>query len=55
MKLFTEHGITESTTTGEPISGGDVHRFRHTIATTLLNNGWTQQEVRDFSATKVTP
>ncbi|WP_241548385.1 tyrosine-type recombinase/integrase [Gordonia alkanivorans] len=46
--LFTEHGITTSTTTGEPISGGDVHRFRHTIATTLLNNGWTQQEVRDF-------
>lgn len=46
--LFTEHGITTSTITGEPISGGDVHRFRHTIGTTLLNNGWTQQEVRDF-------
>ena len=25
-----------------------MHRFRHTIGTTLLNNGWTQQEVRDF-------
>ncbi|SLF29997.1 tyrosine-type recombinase/integrase [Mycobacteroides abscessus] len=46
--LFTEHGITSSTMTGEPISGGDVHRFRHTIGMTLLNNGWTQQEVRDF-------
>ncbi|WP_156452676.1 tyrosine-type recombinase/integrase, partial [Mycobacterium gordonae] len=46
--LFTEHGITTSTITGEPISGGDVHRFRHTIGMTLLNNGWTQQEVRDF-------
>jgi hypothetical protein len=47
-RLFDEYGITSSTTTGEPISGGDVHRFRHTIGTTLLNNGWTQQEVRDF-------
>lgn len=46
--LFSEHGITSSTITGEPISGGDVHRFRHTIGMTLLNNGWTQQEVRDF-------
>jgi len=46
--LFREHGITNSTITGEPISGGDVHRFRHTIGMTLLNNGWTQQEVRDF-------
>lgn len=46
--LFREHGITSSTITGEPISGGDVHRFRHTVGMTLLNNGWTQQEVRDF-------
>ncbi|WP_227469397.1 tyrosine-type recombinase/integrase [Mycobacteroides abscessus] len=46
--LFNQHGITSSTITGEPISGGDVHRFRHTIGMTLLNNGWTQQEVRDF-------
>lgn len=46
--LFSEHAITSSTITGEPISGGDVHRFRHTIGMTLLNNGWTQQEVRDF-------
>lgn len=46
--LFDEHGITSSTVTGEPISGGDVHRFRHTVGMTLLNNGWTQQEVRDF-------
>ncbi len=46
--VFREHGITSSTVTGEPISGGDVHRFRHTAGMTLLNNGWTQQEVRDF-------
>lgn len=46
--MFREHGITTSTMTGEAISGGDVHRFRHTIGMTLLNNGWTQQEVRDF-------
>ncbi|SLI53090.1 phage integrase family protein [Mycobacteroides abscessus subsp. abscessus] len=46
--LFREHGITSSTITGESISGGDVHRFRHTVGMTLLNNGWTQQEVRDF-------
>jgi integrase len=46
--MFREHGITSSTITGEPISGGDVHRFRHTVGMTLLNNGWTQQEVRDF-------
>ncbi|MBB4853945.1 integrase [Mycobacteroides chelonae] len=46
--LFSEHGITSSTITGESISGGDVHRFRHTVGMTLLNNGWTQQEVRDF-------
>lgn len=46
--LFEEYGITESSVTGERISGGDVHRFRHTVGMTLLNNGWTQQEVRDF-------
>ncbi|MBF9318026.1 tyrosine-type recombinase/integrase [Mycobacteroides chelonae] len=46
--LFAEQGITHSTVTGEVISGGDVHRFRHTVGMTLLNNGWTQQEVRDF-------
>lgn len=46
--MFREQGITSSTITGEAISGGDVHRFRHTIGMTLLNNGWTQQEVRDF-------
>ncbi|MGV7904389.1 tyrosine-type recombinase/integrase, partial [Mycobacterium kansasii] len=46
--LFREHGITTSVATGEKISGGDVHRFRHTIGMHLLNNGWTQPEVRDF-------
>lgn len=46
--LFEEYGITKSSVTGEKISGGDVHRFRHTVGMTLLNNGWTQQEVRDF-------
>lgn len=46
--LFVEHGITHSSITGESVSGGDVHRFRHTVGTTLINSGWTQQEVREF-------
>lgn len=47
-KLFTDHGILRSGITGELISGADIHRFRHTIGTELLNNGWTQQEVMQF-------
>jgi integrase len=46
--LFTRHGITCSQLTGERITGGEIHRYRHTVGTTLLNNSWTQREVQDF-------
>lgn len=45
---FTRNDITHSTITGETVSGGSIHRYRHTIGTTLLNNGWTQGEVKQF-------
>lgn len=45
---FERNGITQSTITGELISGGAIHRYRHTIGTTLLNNGWSQREVQEF-------
>lgn len=46
--LFSQHGITCSQITGEPITGGEIHRYRHTVGTTLLNSSWTQREVQDF-------
>lgn len=45
---FARNGITDSGLTGEAITGGEIHRYRHTIGTALLNNGWTQQEVQEF-------
>lgn len=47
-KSFVRNGITHSTITGEAVTGGSIHRYRHTIGTTLLNNGWTQREVQEF-------
>lgn len=47
-QLYVERGITESSITGEIISGKDIHRFRHTIGTELLNAGWTQPQVQEF-------
>lgn len=46
--LFTERGINRSTITGETVTGGEFHRFRHTVGTALLNNNWTQPEVQEF-------
>lgn len=46
--LFEEHRITSSSLTGETISGAEVHRFRHTIGTELLNAGWSAAEVQAF-------
>lgn len=46
--LFEEHGITVSSQTGEIVTGGEVHRYRHTVGTSLLNNEWTQREVQEF-------
>lgn len=47
-KAFIRNGITESSITGERISGSSIHRFRHTIGTALLNNNWSQPEVQQF-------
>jgi integrase len=47
-RAFLRNGITQSSITGEPISGSSIHRYRHTIGTTLLNNQWTQTEVQEF-------
>lgn len=46
--LFAKHGITHSSMTGEKITGGEIHRYRHTVGTALLNNDWTQPEVQEF-------
>jgi hypothetical protein len=46
--LFAKHGITRSSMTGEKITGGEIHRYRHTVGTALLNNDWTQAEVQEF-------
>ncbi len=46
--LFAIHDITGSAITGERVTGGEIHRYRHTVGTTLLNNNWTQPEVQEF-------
>lgn len=46
--LYQSHGITASQITGEVLTGAQLHRFRHTIATGLLNEGWSQYEVQKF-------
>lgn len=45
---FRRNGITQSSVTGEQIKGSEIHRYRHTIGTALLNSGWTQREVKEF-------
>jgi integrase len=45
---FVRNGITVSSKTGERISGGQIHRYRHTVGTALLNSGWSQHEVAEF-------
>ncbi|QZH59983.1 site-specific integrase [Mycolicibacterium farcinogenes] len=47
-KLYQEHGITCSAVTGETLTGAQLHRFRHSIATGLLNESWSQYEVQTF-------
>jgi integrase/recombinase XerD len=46
--LYRKHGIITSQITGETLTGAQLHRFRHTIATDLLNGGWSQHEVQKF-------
>lgn len=45
---YERNKITGSSTTGETLTGPSLHRFRHSIATGLLNEGWSQYEVQKF-------
>jgi integrase/recombinase XerD len=47
-QAYTRNGITRSAMSGELLTGPGLHRYRHTIATGLLNEGWTQYEVQEF-------
>lgn len=47
-RAFERAGITTSSLTGERVTGGEIHRYRHTIGTSLLNAGWSQREVQEF-------
>lgn len=40
--------IRHSSLTGETLKGPQLHRFRHSVATGLLNEGWSQYEVQKF-------
>ncbi len=46
--LFKRIGADRSSLTGETLPGAQLHRFRHSIATGLLNEGWSQHEVQKF-------
>lgn len=45
---YRRAGIVQSALTGETLGGPQLHRFRHTVATGLLNEGWSQYEVQRF-------
>jgi len=47
-RVFALLGIDRSDTTGELITGGELHRFRHTLATEMINDGWSLYEVQKF-------
>ena len=47
-KVYQRHGIIRSDLTGETLTGVQIHRFRHSLATGLLNEGWSQYEVQTF-------
>lgn len=49
---YQSAGITESKLTGEVLRGPSLHRFRHSVATGLLREGWSQYEVQQFLAHK---
>lgn len=46
--IYRKAGVTSSSITGERLTGAQLHRFRHTIATGLLNEGWSQHQVQKF-------
>lgn len=45
---YERNKITGSSTTRETLTGPSLHRFRHSVATGLLNEGWSQYEVQKF-------
>lgn len=45
---YQRNNIISSSTTGETLSGPSLHRFRHSVATGLLNEGWSQYEVQKY-------
>lgn len=45
---YERAGIRRSSLTGEVLRGPNLHRFRHSVATGLLNEGWSQYEVQKF-------
>lgn len=45
---YKRAGITKSSTTGETLTGAQLHRFRHSVATDLLKESWSQYEVQKF-------
>jgi hypothetical protein len=47
-RVFDRLGIDRSEMTGELITGGELHRFRHTLATEMINDGWSLYEVQKF-------
>lgn len=47
-KSFKRNGINVSSVTGEQVSGGHIHRYRHTVGMNLLNSSWSQPEVQRF-------
>ncbi|WP_144796578.1 tyrosine-type recombinase/integrase [Microbacterium paludicola] len=46
--IYRKAGVVSSSITGERLTGAQLHRFRHTIATGLLNEGWSQHQVQKF-------
>jgi integrase len=45
---FKRHGITKSEMTGERITGGELHRYRHTLATEMINEGWSLYQIQKY-------
>lgn len=45
---FAKHGITTSEMTGERITGGELHRYRHTLATEMINDGWSLYQIQKY-------
>lgn len=46
--LYEQHGVGRSAIDGTTMSGPQIHRFRHTLATQLLNEGRSSHRVATF-------